>query len=221
MRKLILLIVLVALAAWRLWPLPDAVIPTGTALPEAQAPAGLRFALIKTGEATTLEAMVVADGGLFRPTRIGHIAVLVEHPQGRFLFDAGLGTQVDQQFGKEMSFWAKPIFAFKHVNPAITQLQAAGKRKWEKFLHTHQLWRPQTVAARPAVEVCLATQQPADDCMIDLLSTWGPGPLACAVRAVGMASFALIHTDAGTNTDAFSAKSSRLWITSHGIGYKD
>ena len=81
--------------------------------------------------------------------------------------------------------------------------------------------RPQTVAARPAVEVCLATQQPADDCMIDLLSTWGPGPLACAVRAVGMASFALIHTDAGINTDAFSAKSSRLWITSHGIGYKD
>jgi hypothetical protein len=36
--------------------------------------------------------------------------------------------------------------------------------------------RPQTVAARPAVEVCLATQQPADDCMIDLLSTWGPWP---------------------------------------------
>jgi hypothetical protein len=79
----------------------------------------------------------------------------------------------------------------------------------------------QVVAARPSVEVCLATQLPADDCMIDLLSTWGPGPLACAVRAVGMASFALIHTDAGTNTDQFSAKSSRLWITSHGIGYKD
>ena len=81
--------------------------------------------------------------------------------------------------------------------------------------------RPQVVAARPSVEVCLATQLPADDCMIDLLSTWGPGPLACAVRAVGMAAFAVIHTDAGTNTDQFSAKSSRLWITSHGIGYKD
>ena len=101
--------------------------------------------------------------------------------------------------------------------------------------------RPQIVAARPAVEVCLATQichvlhvgsqpaveecwdtpSPADGCMIDLLSTWGPGPLACAVRAAGMASFALIHTDAGTNIDQFMATSSRLWITSHGIGYKD
>ena len=79
----------------------------------------------------------------------------------------------------------------------------------------------QVVAARPSVEVCLATQQPADDCMIDLLSTWGPGPLACAVRAVGMAAFAVIHTDAGTNTDQFTAKSSRTWITSHSIGYKD
>ncbi len=139
MGKLLLLIVLAALAVWRLWPLPAAVIPVGEPLPEAQAPAGLRFALIKTGVATTLEAMVVADGSLFRPTRIGHIAVLVEHPQGRLLFDGGLGTQVDQQFG-EMSFWAKPIFAFKHVNPAVTQLQAAGIKAPPRIFLSHAHW---------------------------------------------------------------------------------
>lgn len=32
--------------------------------------------------------------------------------------------------------------------PTPAQLQAAGKRKWEKFLHTHRLWRPKTVADR-------------------------------------------------------------------------
>ena len=81
--------------------------------------------------------------------------------------------------------------------------------------------RPQVVAARPAVEVCLATRLPADGCMVDLLSTWGPGPLACAVRAAEMAAFAKLPTDAGTNTDEAVAKASRLWITTHGIGYKD
>lgn len=140
MRKLLLLIVLAAIAFWRLSPLPTAVIPIGQPLPEAQAPAGLRFGLIKTGEATTLEAMVVADGSLFRPARIGHIAVLVEHPQGRLLFDGGLGTQVDQQFGEEMSFWAKPIFAFKHVNPAVTQLQAAGIEPPPRIFLSHAHW---------------------------------------------------------------------------------
>lgn len=160
MRKLTLLIVLVALAAWRLWPLPAAVIPGGVALPEAQAPAGLRFALIKTGEATTLEAMVVADGGLFRPTRIGHIAVLVEHPQGRFLFDAGLGTQVDQQFGEEMSFWAKPIFAFKHVNPAITQLQAAGIEAPPRIFLSHAHWdHASALGDFPQAEIWLPTAE--------------------------------------------------------------
>jgi transposase len=32
--------------------------------------------------------------------------------------------------------------------PTPGQLSAAGKRKWEKFLHTHKLWRPQTTAER-------------------------------------------------------------------------
>jgi len=32
--------------------------------------------------------------------------------------------------------------------PTPARLQAAGKRRWEKFLHTHRLWRPQTVTAR-------------------------------------------------------------------------
>ena len=32
--------------------------------------------------------------------------------------------------------------------PTPGQLQGAGKRRWEKFLHLHHLWRPQTVETR-------------------------------------------------------------------------
>jgi len=35
--------------------------------------------------------------------------------------------------------------------PTPGQLQAAGQRKWEKFLHTQGLWRPQTTPRRLAV----------------------------------------------------------------------
>ncbi|MCP5520995.1 MAG: IS110 family transposase [Verrucomicrobiales bacterium] len=35
--------------------------------------------------------------------------------------------------------------------PTPGALQSAGKRKWEKFLHTHHLWRPQTAARRLAL----------------------------------------------------------------------
>ena len=81
--------------------------------------------------------------------------------------------------------------------------------------------RAQVVAARPAVNVCLATHLPADSCMVDLLTTWAPGPLACAARVEGMWAYARLPTDAGTSTDQAVAKASRLWITSHNIGYKD
>jgi len=45
--------------------------------------------------------------------------------------------------------WTAPhAWALLLASPTPAQLQAAGKRKWEKFLHTHHLWRPQTVKAR-------------------------------------------------------------------------
>lgn len=47
------------------------------------------------------------------------------------------------------SDWTAPhAWALVLQFPTPGQLQAAGKRRWEKFLHTHQLWRPQTVEHR-------------------------------------------------------------------------
>lgn len=41
--------------------------------------------------------------------------------------------------------WTQPVsWAFVAALPTPQLLQQAGRRKWEKFLHTHRLWRPQT-----------------------------------------------------------------------------
>ena len=45
--------------------------------------------------------------------------------------------------------WTLPAaWAFVEVFPTSARLAAAGKRKWEKFLHVHKLARPQTYAKR-------------------------------------------------------------------------
>lgn len=140
MRKWLVFAVLIALIAWRVWPVPPPAIPAGVALPPVQAPDGLRFAILRTGDATTLEAMTVSGGSLFRGVKIDHVAVLIEHPQGRLLFDTGLGLKVERQFGEEMPLWAKPLFKFEHANPAAIQLQAAGITAPERVFLSHAHW---------------------------------------------------------------------------------
>ena len=45
--------------------------------------------------------------------------------------------------------WTKPhAWEFILGFPTPDMLSAAGKRKWEKFLHSHKLWRPETVEKR-------------------------------------------------------------------------
>lgn len=45
--------------------------------------------------------------------------------------------------------WTAPsAWAFVQQFPTPQLLRQAGRRKWEKFLHTHKLWRPQTREAR-------------------------------------------------------------------------
>jgi transposase len=55
---------------------------------------------------------------------------------------------------------AAHTWAFLLAFPTPAQLQSAGKRKWEKFLHTHKLWRPQTSERRLAL-FASATALPA------------------------------------------------------------
>lgn len=48
--------------------------------------------------------------------------------------------------------WTCPgAWAFVLAFPSAPALTAAGRRKWEKFLHTHKLWRTATAEARLAI----------------------------------------------------------------------
>ncbi len=47
--------------------------------------------------------------------------------------------------------WTKPFaWAFVRAFPTPDALSKAGKRQWQKFLHTHKLWRPDTSETRLA-----------------------------------------------------------------------
>lgn len=48
--------------------------------------------------------------------------------------------------------WTKPSpWQFVLQFPTPAELIKAGRRRWEKFLHTHRLWRPETAAERLAL----------------------------------------------------------------------
>ena len=45
--------------------------------------------------------------------------------------------------------WTKPFaWAFVQAFPTPAALAQAGKRKWQNFLHSHKLWRPETAPER-------------------------------------------------------------------------
>lgn len=91
----------------------------------AQAP-GLSFSYINTGHsAGTQERMVVASGSWFTRRHLTHGAILVQHPDGNFLYDTGLGQQVKSQF-KENSWWATLLFAHSAGTPVVEQLAENG-----------------------------------------------------------------------------------------------
>jgi glyoxylase-like metal-dependent hydrolase (beta-lactamase superfamily II) len=87
-------------------------------------PSELRFSVIVTAESGgAQEAMVVSSGSWLTQRKLVHNAILIEHPRGRFLWDSGIGTKVEDQM-EVFAFWEKQLFKIENVNPAIVQLNA-------------------------------------------------------------------------------------------------
>lgn len=81
-----------------------------------------RISLIKTAQsAGSPEAFVVKGGRWLHQRKLIHAALLIEHPQGKLLFDTGLGRSIDQAFANN-SWWQRKLFAYEELNPAIDQL---------------------------------------------------------------------------------------------------
>lgn len=102
--------------------------------------AGLRFALIRTSGTTTLEALTFSGGSWFKKAKMNHMAVLVEHPQGRFLFDTGLGREIDEQYEQDMPLWMRPMLSYEPATPARDQLDKAGYPPIKEVILSHVHW---------------------------------------------------------------------------------
>src|SRR5690606_26988070 len=121
----------VALAGAMQWldrPLPpSATSPSiGEVLPPAHPPAELSVAIVHTARSRgALEAFIVGGGSWLRHRQPAQVAVLVNHPQGSFLFDTGLGRHVATQFAVN-SWLNRQLFAYQDVDPAVDQLARNG-----------------------------------------------------------------------------------------------
>ncbi|RHX83825.1 MBL fold metallo-hydrolase [Leptospira stimsonii] len=102
---------------------------------------GVRFSILRTASADTSEAFLYEGGNLFKKRIISHSALLVEHPQGKFLFDTGLGTDIKEQFALK-PIHLRILMAYKDHIPAVELLKKEGydPRQIEKVFLSHMHW---------------------------------------------------------------------------------
>ncbi len=100
------------------------------------------FAVIHTGQAgLTPEGALVSGGSWFNLRHLAQNAVLIRHPQGDVMIDAGLGSKIDEQFASN-SFVMRQLFAYQQLNPAVNQFDKAAysASNVTKIIPTHLHW---------------------------------------------------------------------------------
>lgn len=100
--------------------------PETLSLAHAQPPAGMRIGVIKTG-AMQSQAIMGYRGGSLEPRTFGMDVVVVQHPKGTLLFDAGFGREVMDHY--QTVPWLMRAVSKISVDPAgvaVEQLPALG-----------------------------------------------------------------------------------------------
>ncbi len=127
-RTLCLALALVALSA-------------GAAEPPAASAVGVQFSIVHTGGTETQEGFVVSGGSFSKKVTVGYVGVLVRHGEESLLFDAGLGSQIEQQYNADMPWWAKPFFKYDGpVKPIRAQLAAEDLSRLRFVVLSHAHW---------------------------------------------------------------------------------
>ena len=168
MRKMIvravLAVVLIGLAGavWMFWPVRLAV-PEGQDYPTLAALSGpdeLEIRLLNSGQISGFHALSVR-GGSFKSYPSAMISVLVNHPRGVYLFDAGFGRNVERHF--ETASRLMQTFADVTLGtPAAVQLEALGiaPADLEGILLSHGHWdHTSGLEDFPGVPVYLARRE--------------------------------------------------------------
>ena len=143
LRGLLLLgLIAVAGLVWTFLPAPlPAPAPSAEALPEAAPPATMSISVIYTGSIAS-RAMLAYRGGDFGDQRsFAMAAILVRHPRGDLLIDAGFGRDVDAHV-KTMPLIGQALTQYAKGRPAGEQLMEGGvsPSSLKGVLITHAHW---------------------------------------------------------------------------------
>ncbi len=109
------------------------------ALPPASPPAGMSISALPTGTYETPAALAFR-GGSWKDTRqFAATALLVRHPKGNLLIDAGMGKNVDEHV---KTLPAMQRTAYTKGAPVVTQLAAGGIKPGDLagVIPTHAHW---------------------------------------------------------------------------------
>ncbi|GLQ07629.1 MBL fold metallo-hydrolase [Sneathiella chinensis] len=124
--------------------------------------APVRLYGFSTGSNQSPEALIFQGGSLTETHVSVFSGVLVEHEKGRFLFEGGIGRDIDDQFQNNMNFWQRELFKFEKDEPAVDQLARAGigAGDLDFVLLSHLHWDHAGVAADfPALPVAVTEDE--------------------------------------------------------------
>jgi N-acyl homoserine lactone hydrolase len=110
-------------------------------IPRINAPAGMKLSVLHTGKMFS-QAAFAYRGGAFGEERVfGMAAVLVQHPQGALLIDAGFGRNVDAH-ARTIPALMRATSRYEKETPAAEQLARAGfdLRQLKGIVITHAHW---------------------------------------------------------------------------------
>lgn len=126
-----------AVRSWPLAPPP----PYVGALPQASPPPEMAAFALPTGVTHRSAAFAFRGGSLFEARDFAMTAVLVRHPRGDFLLDAGLGTRVAEHLA-QLPWAFRAITRYTRARTAAAQLEAAGydRARLRGILLTHAHW---------------------------------------------------------------------------------
>lgn len=129
----------------------------------AQPAPRVRFAVLRTATMPTPQGLVVSGGSFGTQVATHFSAFLIEHGDDRFLFDAGLGRRIREQYAADMPGWNRPFFRLPDsVHPAADLLQAAGIPPVKRILLSHAHWdHASALEDFPGAEVWLAAPEEA------------------------------------------------------------
>ena len=129
-RRLLALLLALALGAfaWSFAPVRLDPSPPGRwtfERPAANPPPELRLSVLRTGAIASRQGLAVRGGSLLERAEFEMAPILVEHPKGVLLIDAGFGREVDRHF--ETQPWiGRKLTTYTRGTPAAKQLAEHG-----------------------------------------------------------------------------------------------